>query len=405
MLFKLAWRNIWRNKRRTLITMASILFAVLFASVMEALQKGAWDNMIGNVVNFYYGYAQIHEEGYWEDQSIDRSFELADSLVQMVDAVPHIEEALPRLESFALASTGNSTMGVLVVGIDPAAENSMTKLESRLVQGRYLNADEQAVLVGEGVAENLKLEIGDTLILISQGYHGANAAGKYPIKGLVHFASPDLNKQIVYLPLQEAQWFYAADGRVTTLALHIDDLDDIKPALTALRSQLDTSRYEVMDWKELLPDLLQAKRLDSAGNIIVYIILYLVIAFGIFGTILMMVREREYEFGILLAIGMHRGQLARTVWIETVLLGILGAVFGIVASMPLVYYLKVNPIRFTGEYAGTMEKFGFEPIFPALFKPEIFLTQALVVFIITALLAVYPVFKIRRMRPVEAMRA
>ncbi|MCO6480324.1 MAG: ABC transporter permease [Phaeodactylibacter sp.] len=405
MLFRLAWRNIWRNKRRTAITAASILFAVLFATFMEAIQKGAWDHMINSVVNYYYGYVQVHEKGYWDEQAIDKAFPLVDSLMKLDEKAPEIREVLPRIESFALASTGDHTSGVMVVGIDPERENSMTSLRDRISKGKYLEDDEEAALVAEGVAENLGLSLGDTIVLISQGYHGVNAAGKYPIKGLVNFGSPDLNKQMVYLPLPVAQYFYGATGLVTSLALKLDEQDDIKPVLKALYTELDTSAYEVMDWKEMLPDLVEAKTVDSAGNVIVYIILYLIIAFGIFGTILMMSKEREYEFGVLISIGLHRWQLGLTVWMEVIMLGLLGALMGILASIPLVWYFHVNPLRFSGDYAAAMEKFGFEPIFPAIFEAHIFLTQALLVFIITALLALYPIFKIRKLEVVQAMRA
>jgi len=403
MLFKMAWRNIWRNRRRTFITAASILFAVLFASFMDSLQRGAWDNMINNVVNYYFGYVQVHQDGYWEEQSIDKAFPLADSLEQ-VSAVEGVEAVLPRLESFALAAAGETTSGVLVAGILPNVENKMTDLENRLVEGEYLTEGDEAVLVASGVAEKLGLSLGDTLVLISQGYRGVNAAGKYPIKGIAKFGSPDLNKQMVYLPLPAAQYFYGAPGLATSLALKLGGQEDIKPVVAALRTQLDTSAYEVMDWEELLPDLVQARELDTAGNVIVYFILYMIIAFGIFGTILMMSKEREYEFGVLISIGLQRWQLALSVWVEVILLGVLGALFGILLSMPIVYYFKVNPIRFGGEMASSLEKFGFEPIFPATFDMQIFMTQALYVFILTAVLALYPIFKIRKLQPVQAMR-
>ncbi len=404
MLIQLAWRNIWRNRRRTFITMASILFAVLFASFMESIQKGAWDYMINSVVNYYFGYAQVQEKGYWDEQSIDKAFPLDDSLQQLSSSVREVQAVVPRLESFALASAGNKTAGIMVIGIDPAVEDSMTKLRSRIVQGEYLESGDVATLLAEGVAENLGLSIGDTVVFISQGYRGVNAAGKYPVKGIANFGSPELNKQMAYLPLEEAQYFYGAPGLVTSLALKLDSPNDIQPAIKALRSQLDTSVYDVLDWKEMLPDLVEAKAVDSAGNVIIYVILYLIIAFGIFGTILMMVKEREYEFGVLIAIGMKRWQLGISVWLEVIMLGLIGALAGILASMPLVWYFQVNPIRFTGDYAAAMEQFGFEPIFPAIFQAQIFLMQAFFVFLLTAIMALYPIWKIRKLQPVQAMR-
>lgn len=403
MLLKLAWRNIWRNRRRTIITAASILFAVFFAAAMDALQKGAWDHMISNVVNYYFGYAQVHAKGYWDDQTIDNAM-VWDEKVQELDNIPEVGSVLPRMESFALASSGNSTMGVMVVGIQPDAENSMTSLNERVQQGAYLEDADRAALIADGVAERLNLSLGDTLVLISQGYHGVNAAGKYPVKGLVHFGSPELNKQMVYLPLKEAQWFYGAEQLVTSVALKIDKQRDIQPAVAAVKQKLDTTAYEVMNWEELLPDLVEAKALDSAGNYIVYIILYLIIAFGILGTILMMTKEREYEFGVLVSIGMQRWQLALTVWLEIIMLGILGALAGIVVSIPVIWYFHVNPLHFSGNYAGTMEEFGFEPIFPAAFNLEIFTTQAMIVLIMTSTLALYPMVKLWRLKPVQAMR-
>jgi len=228
MLFlSLAWRNIWRNRRRTLITLASILFAVLFASFMESLQKGAWNHMINSVVNYYFGYAQVHQQGYWDDRTLDKAFPLADSLETITRQLPRVKNVLPRIESFALAAGETATAGVLVTGIDPRAEDTMTQLRSRVSGGSYFSTGDQAALVAEGVAERLNLQVGDTLVLISQGFRGVNAAGKYPIRGLVHFPSPDLNKQLVFLPLPEAQWFYGAEGRVTTLALHLDVRDPL----------------------------------------------------------------------------------------------------------------------------------------------------------------------------------
>lgn len=404
MVTKLAWRNIWRNKRRTWITMASILFAVLFGSFMEALQEGAWGNMINNVVNFYMGYGQIHQKGYWDEQVIDKAFTLSPQQLQEIEAIEEIQGVVPRIESFGLVSTTGMTRGALVVGIDPALEQSLTKLEDRIVAGAYLEKADKSVLVAEGLAKILKLGVQDTLVIISQGYHGVNAAGKYLIKGIVKFGSPELNKQMVYLPLPVAQQFYGAEGLLTSIALKIEDQDDIDAGLAAIGEVLDTSAYEIMKWDALLPDLVQAKSLDSAGNYIVYFILYSIIAFGIFGTILMMTKEREYEFGILIGIGMRRFRLSAIVWLEIVLLGMLGALMGIVVSTPIVWYFNQNPMRFSGNYADLLEKFGFEPIFPTAFDPMIFVTQALIIFIMTVLLALYPWFKIRRLKPVEAMR-
>jgi ABC-type lipoprotein release transport system permease subunit len=407
MILKLAFRNIWRNKGRSLITIASIFFAVLFSSFMNAFQKGAWERMLDNVVNFYYGYVQIHKQGYWDDQTINNAFMYPADLEQLKEEIPEIREVTPRLESFALASYNNKTSGLLIVGTEPEREDALTSLKAKLVEGAYLASDDQAILISEGIKGLLDISLGDTLVLISQGYHGVNAAGKYPIRGIVKFASPDLNNKMVYLPLKEAQYFFGANGLVTTLGLKLDDRGDIPDVVEALHERLPASDFEEMDWKKMIPELVEAQKTDAAGNYIFLIVLYVLITFGIFGTILMMVKEREYEFGVLTAIGMKRRILSMITWTEIIIMGLMGAFLGIVGSIPLVYYFKVNPLDLSGAGEGmtdAYEKWGFDPIVPTAFEPDIFLYQALIVFMLTSFLAFYAIFKIHRLKPVEAMR-
>ena len=400
MFLKLAWRNLWRNKRRTMISISAIAFSVLFASTINSFQKGTWDHMVDNVVRYYLGYAQIHSKGFWDDQTIDNSFEAT--------AVPaSLENKLaltPRLESFALASSGELTRGVLVVGIDPEKENAMTGLEGRLTEGKYISENDEQVLVAEGLAKLLNLSVGDTLLMISQGYHGQNSAGAYTIKGLVKFGAPDLNKQLVFMPLPLARYFYATGDRLTSLAVNLSGRDELPAALNIIKKELPAEEFEVMDFKELMPELIEAQELDTAGGMLILWVLYLLIAFGLFGTILMMTRERTYEFGVLTAIGTKKKTLAGMLWFEGVMIGIVGAISGILFSLPIVYYLYANPIVLKGDMAVAYEKFGIEPVMKAVFDGGIFLQQAIIVFVISSLLSIYPLWYIWKLKPVSAMR-
>ena len=172
-----------------------------------------------------------------------------------------------------------------------------------------------------------------------------------------------------------------------------------------MRRLLDQDQYEVMDYKEMMPDLVQAKEVDTAGAQIILAVLYLIIGFGIYGTILMMLKEREYEFGILKAVGMRTGKLNLMVWLETIFLGIIGCLAGIIFSFPIVYYFYRNPIELGGQMAEAYEKFGVQPLLPASIDPKIFLTQGLVIFFMITILSIYPMFKVARLKPVQAMRA
>lgn len=404
MYLRLAWRNIWRNKRRTIITMSSIAFAVFFASVMQSMQLGSYDRMIDNVVRFHTGYIQIHDSGYWENKTLDNTFQLDMDLIRKVEEVSYITEAVPRLESFALASYGTQTRGVLIIGTNPESEDALTGLKAKVTQGDYFSINDKSVIVSEGLAKYLKLGVSDTIVLISQGYHGVNAAGKYNVKGIVKFPAPDLNSQLVYMPLPEAQWFYGAENLLTTLSMVVHDPDEVNPAMKEIMQHIDITEYEVMDWEEMLPELVQAIEVDYISGQVMISILYVIIGFGIFGTFLMMTNERKYEFGILLAIGMRRFRLQRIIIMEMLLIAVVGTLSGVILSLPITTYFHFNPIELGGEYAEVMEQFGVEAILPFSIEPFIFTRQAIVIFIITVILATYPLWIIRRLQIVNAMR-
>lgn len=193
-MITLAWRNIWRNKRRTLITLAAIVFAVFFAITMRSLQLGMYGNMTHNVVSFYSGYAQIHAKGHWDDKSLETSFEYTEALQKLDVTSGKKVEFIPRLESFALASAGKITKGCMVVGTDPDLEDALTHIKSKIIEGKAPESNGNSALVSEGLASYLKLGVGDTLVLLGQGYHGVSAAGKFSVEGIIKFASPKLNE-------------------------------------------------------------------------------------------------------------------------------------------------------------------------------------------------------------------
>lgn len=408
MLLQLAIRNIWRNKRRTLITIAAVAFAVFLASVMRSFQKGAWDNVINNSVNLFFGYAQVHKDGYWDEQVLDNAMEWDTSLENIPNQIPSIKAVVPRVESFALASSEDLTQGVMVIGVDPQKEDALTNISQKISEGSFLTQNDDGAVIAEGIAKKLKLSLGDTLVLISQGYHGANAAGKYPIKGFFKFPLPDLNKTLVYLNLATAQEFYAADNMISSLVMHIDDAKDVNEATAGLKTLLSEEEYEVMDYEELMPELVQARQMDEGGGFLIIGILYALITFAIFGTILMMTKERSYEFGVLTAIGMSRWQLFLVTFFESVIVGLIGVALGLLLAIPLVYYWNINPINldFMGEQAtAAFENFGMEAIIPTAFTSSIFLWQAGLIFLITTLLSLYPLYNIMKLEPVKAMRS
>ncbi len=405
MVFKLAWRNLWRNKRRTVITISAVAFAVLWSAVLQSIQTGTWDKMIDNMSRFYMGYAQVHSKGYWGEQSLDLGFEPNEVISAVEGKLPENVDMVPRLESFALASYGLQTQGVLIMGIDLEEENKLTGIGNKITEGAFLKAATSSVIIGDKLAEKLNMAVGDTLVLLSQGYHGQNAVGKYPVAGLVHLNSPDLNKRLVALSLTDAQNFFGMPDLITTYAINLPSKKYLPQTIDVLRSQLDTTVYEVMDYNDLIPELLEAAKLDQASGSLIHFILFLLIGFGLLGTIIMMTKERSYEFGVLTAIGTERSKLAGILWIESVLLGVVGALTGIALCLPIIYYLHSSPIQLTGNMADQYERFGMEAVISTAFNPGIFINQAIIMFVMSTVLSLYPVIKSLTLKPIEAMKS
>ena len=399
----LAWRNLWRNKRRTIIASASVFFAVLLSLIMRSMQEGSYDYMVDASVSMYTGYVQVHAKDYWDKRSLDRSMLYSEEVNSNLESIEHVTLVTPRLESFSLVSNKNTTKVASVVGINPEKENEMTSLKDKLVEGEYLTDNATGVLLAQGLAELLKVGIGDSVVLYGQGYHGVTAADRVPVEGIVKFKLPDLNKSMVYMTLNNSQWLYSAENRITSLSIMIDQIDKQDGVYENVKLLFDDN-YEVMTWKEMMPELVQGIEIDNAGGIIMLGILYVIIGFGIFGTVMMMTAERTKEFGILISIGLKKGKLAFISFVESLFLSFIGVAAGVIVSIPILYYYNRNPIELTGEMADMILSYGLEPILPFRFAPNIFIDQFLTVFVIALVSVSYPILFIRKLKPVEAMR-
>ncbi|MBT3209802.1 MAG: ABC transporter permease [Bacteroidetes bacterium] len=401
--FKIAWRNLWRNRRRTSIAISSILFGVLFSAIMSSMQEGSYTNMVDIAVKFYSGSIQIHKKGYWENQKINNTFESSPEIIAALENEKNISFYTPRLESYALASSEEITKGALVLGIDPEKEDKVTNVKAKMKTGNYLKQDDDGVLIAEGLADYLKLKLNDTLVMIGQGYHGVSAAGKYPIRGIIKHPNPEFNRLLILMEISNCQNFYSAENLLASYVVMLDDYRNMTEIQNNLKAAINDN-HEVMTWEEMQPVLVQQIESDRGTAVVFKIILYLVIGFGILGTIMMMMSERKRELGVIVAVGMQKLKLMRILFIETMLIGLVGVIAGIIVSFPITYYLYLNPIPLTGQTAEVMINYGFEPVMKFAIDPKVFYNQALAVFAITIVISIYPIYNISKLRVIEALR-
>jgi ABC-type lipoprotein release transport system permease subunit len=400
---KLAWRNLWRNKRRTLITTSSIVFSVFFACIMRSMQEGSYDSIIGNLVKFYSGYLQVQDTAYWEEKTLENSIEYDSLLIQSISGIDDITLVTPRLESFALSAYKENSKPVFVIGIDPEKEDRIIQLSQKIVNGDFLSRQDEGALIAEGLARFLKINVGDTLVMISQGYRGVSAAGKFAVRAVFKHPAPEFNNTMVFLSLNAAQNFYSAEGRYTSDVIMVEDHYEVKKAKKAIADFLPADK-KVMTWDEMHPELISMVEGDRAGGIIMLWVLYLVIGFGIFGTVLMMVNERRREFGVMNAIGMQKNRINLMLFFEIVLLALLGTIGGLLVTSPAIIYFYQHPIPLTGDMAEVMLEYGMEPYMFFSIRPMIFINQAGTIFIISIAISLIMMISVSKLKIITALK-
>ncbi len=437
---------------------------------MRSLELGSYDQMIKNTIETFMGFLKIENIDYPDDITLDNSFKYSPEFLLKLEKIEGIKAVVPRIESFALASTGTQTKGVVILGIDPIKEVNLSNPAGRLVRFRItdsslselskkdlppwifeklkilrnnsyttagrIRADlklsdseadkylplitvassfsgstilpgDNGVLISDRLSKFLKISIGDTLILLGQGYHGVSAAGLYPVKGIVSIPSPDLDNKLVYMSFQKAQELFSLNQRLTAISVNPYDNSDkgLKIIKNKINGLIDQDKLVVKDWKEFNKVLVQQIQSDSETGQAMLGLLYILVFFGIFGTVYMMIHERMREFGVLIAIGMQRSKLAIVLVIEMLFMGLLGVVSGTIISIPILYIGHTHPLRFTGNIARLYEGMGFEAIMPLAWIDYYIFWQALIVALMVVMSCLYPLRKIYRLKESEALRA
>ena len=404
-VFKIAWRNLWRNSRRTLITAASIFFGVFFAAFMSSLQQGSFENMVDNMVRFYSGYIQIQESEFKELRSVNNSFAPSDELVNLVTVNKQVTQSTKRIETFALAGSEKTSYPAMVFGIEPENENAISGLSKWVDRGEFIKSGSKDILIGKILAKNMEININDSLVLIGQGYHGISTAGIYKVTGLLDFPLPDLSKQVIYLDIVNCREFLGLpDRQITSHVIMVNTPDEVDQTIQELKPGL-ADDLAIYSWIELQPELVSLIDGKTSSGKVVKALLFMVIGFGVWATIIMLMHERRRELGVMIAIGFQKTRIIIMIIIESFFIGIIGILTGIAGSFPIVWYLFKNPIHVTGEIAETYRSMGFEPVIKFSASPEIFVGPAITVFVIFALISFYQIYFVAKLNTVNALRA
>jgi ABC-type lipoprotein release transport system permease subunit len=403
---RLAWRNLWRNPRRTVLTFSAVAFATLILVFMVALQQGGYGAMIESAVSVFTGHLQVQASGYHDHPELEKSFGGAAALEERVAAVPGVRAVAARAETYALVSSASRSYGVAVVGVEPAKEPALSTVARSVRRGRYLASPDAAeAVVGSTLAGNLSLSLGDDLTLLGQGREGALAVATLRVVGVFESGSRDLDRTTLEIPLATFQDTFGLGDEAHSLVVRAASLDRVKSVARAVDRVLsDRPDLVVLTWDRLLEGLKEGISLDAAIGWFLYAMLVFVVTFSIFNTFLMALLERTHELGVMIALGTRPGFLGGVVLAESLLLLVLGLAAGLILGVGVSLLGAHHGIAFSSS-----EELLARWNLPARIYPRLNLISLtvgpLAVLVVTSIAALFPAFRLRRLRPVEALRS
>lgn len=404
-LVKLALRNLRRNRRRTIITVAAVSGGVGLFIASINLGNGTYVDMIDKGVATMAGHVVVQGKGFQEKRDPEIFLADAAKVRAELEALFPDAKVVPRTFLGGLLNSPTNSVGVGVTAIDPVVEPEVSDWETKLVEGAWLDADPSGILVGKALAESLQVGIGDKVVLMAQGEDDVNSR-LFRVKGIFRSGSTEADGFLTLIPLAAAEEVHGRPDSVTQLSLHLPDPDDTPAATARVAAALDDPGREVLDWKRALPEIWQLIQVDAQSNNAFLVVMGLMVALGVLNTILMSVMERIREFGVLLALGVTPLRIAAIILLEGLLLGIGSVALGCVLGALLTWPMISVGIDMSAMMGGDNYEMGGVALSTRIFAAwDYTRCGAIAAFgvLFCVLAAIYPALRAARLKPVDAM--
>lgn len=404
MHFQLAWRNIWRNPRRTAVIMVAVVMGVWSMIFLGSLMRGMMVGMVKNRIATLTGDIQIHHKGYRNDPGVENSITSPEEIIKVIEKIlPPGSRWASRVRVNAIASNARHSAAVTLVGIDPGRESRISFIGKAVKQGQYLTpGDRHGILVGKSFLDKFETRIGNKLVLMSQGSDLEIASRAFRIVGVFHAEMQSTEKQFVFINRSAAQQMLKLNRAISEISILLPEHENNEKVSTALRSSLPGNKYEVQTWQDLLPIVVVYLKMYEGFIFIWYLVVFIAMGFGIVNTMLMAIFERVREFGLLKALGMKPWWVIRSVLTEVLILLVIGMTAGNILGFMSIFGLSHKGIDLSAFAAGTDFVGITRVIYPAFFIKDI-LVANLTVLLLGLLVCLYPAVKAARFTPVEAL--
>lgn len=399
---KVSWRNIWRNKKRSVIVLSSIVIGIIAIIFFEGLSVGLVNQMVDNQIGIHTTHIQIHKYGFNDEKLVQNYLPNSDRILNELGQINEIKNFSQRIISYGLITTAENSAGIQIVGIIPEREKYVTRISEYLIEGNYFLTNKKEILISRRLARSLGLGINDKVVLLASRVDGKVGSELFRVVGVFQTPNSTFDKSTIYISLGDAQEMLGMENEISEIAIiSSNEIDVIK--LKEKIAQKIGSEYEVLSYRDLIPSLVMQQEMTGSWMLIIYIIIGLAMIFGIINTFLMSVFERINEFGVLKAIGMNDWKLVIMIVHEALFLGIIGAAIGSILGISLVAYLAKVGINFA-LFSEGLSAWGIA----AIIYPEIeyfgVLKAFIVIVFISVLSSIYPALKALRLQPVQAIR-
>jgi len=407
-----AWRNLWRNRGRTLVTASGLAFGYLSAVVMVGLTDGMSAELVENGTRLLSGQVQVHAPDYLPERSLhstiggDAGTDVS-ALLARIDADPDVTAAAPRLYGGGLVSAGDRTEASVLLGVDPDREPKVTTLLSTLDGGRIPRTGARELVMGSEMARQLQVEVGDEIVLVAPAADGSLGNDLYTLSGIFHTGTPGIDASYTILPVADLQGLLAMDpGHIHEVALDVSRPWDTNAIAADLERRLDGEGppLDVRSWRQLRPELAQSVDLMDSMNFLIVIIIFGMAIFGVANTLIIGTFERKKEFAVVRALGTTASRVGRTVVYEGILLGAMALVVGALVTAPVMWWWHATPPDLSG-FVGSFSWSGsqWRPLLRVEYSTQTPIIAALALFLTSVFAAVYPAWRATRVPPADAL--
>ena len=403
MILSISWRNIWRNKTRSFVVITAVALGICAGVFSTAFMKGMMDHRTQSAISTEISHIQIHKQNYRQENSLQLYMNESEAVVEQIKKINHVKGVSQRIIIQSMISSAETSSGVKIAGIYPENEKMVTNLSTKLVEGKYFKGvPKNPVVIGQKLADKLNVKLHSKIVITLQDMDNNITAGAYRIAGIFKTSNSNFDEMNVFVRYDDLSRLLALpEGASHEIAIFVDDNEMVDIIQNKVKEFIPD--YEILNWKEISPELSYLTEIMDMYMYIFIIIILLALLFGIINTMLMVILERRKEIGMLMAVGMNKIKVFTLILVETVQLSLVGGVIGVFTGGLISKYFETHAINMS-MFAEGLSKIGWDSMVYCSVEIDMIFNVTIMVIIAGIIASVYPAYKALKYDPAEALR-